>query len=209
MSYFGFPKKKLNTTEDYMVEVRHSEKLNDGSYSNDKLYLSSADLKECIDNAVKRSQVKDLLVSTEVSNKLLRRFETKEGKHLYAVSVPVYENNDGKATFYEFVVPEERVCINSDSNKARLTLFKNGSDGQAYTHLAKRSFDNGNGGYDTVSKKYSSEEIINLFDESKKKYRENHSDTDHSLADEEAENAIENQVIENMEQSVNHRHSRR
>lgn len=54
-----------------------------------------------------------------------------------------------------------------------------------------------------------SEEIINLFDESKKKYRENHSDTDHSLEDEEAENAIENQVIENMEQSVNHRHSRR
>lgn len=43
----------------------------------------------------------------------------------------------------------------------------------------------------------------------RKKYRENHSDTDHSLADEEAENAIENQVIENMEQSVNHRHSRR
>lgn len=209
MSYFGFPKKKLDTTEDYLVELRHSEKQNDGSYSDEKLYLSSAVLKECIDKAVKRSQVKDLFVSTEISDRLLRRFKTKEGKPLYAISVPIYEDNEEKATFYEIVVPGERVSINSETNRARLTLFKNGPDGQVYTHIAKRSFDNGNGGYDTVSKKYSSEEVINLFDESKKKYRENHSDADHSLEDEEAENAIENQVIENMEQSVNHRHSRR
>lgn len=209
MSYFGFPKKKLDTTEDYLVELRHSEKLNDGSYSDEKLYLSSAVLKECIDKAVKRSQLKNLFVSTEISDRLLRRFETKEGKPLYAISVPIYEDNEKKATFYEIVVPGERVSINSETNRARLTLFKKRPDGQIYTHIAKRSFDNGNGGYDTVSKKYSSEEIINFFDESKKKYRENHSDTDHSLADEEAENAIENQVIENMEQSVNHRHSRR
>ena len=56
MSLFGFPKKKLDTTEDYLVELRHSEKQNDGSYSDEKLYLSSAVLKECIDKAVKRSQ---------------------------------------------------------------------------------------------------------------------------------------------------------
>lgn len=201
---------QLETESESQVEPEHEIEIEKKeNYQSKNSNVSSAVLKECIDKAVKRSQVKDLFVSTEISDRLLRRFETKEGKPLYAISVPIYEDNEEKATFYEIVVPGERVSINSETNRARLTLFKNGPDGQVYTHIAKRSFDNGNGGYDTVSKKYSSEEVINLFDESKKKYRENHSDADHSLEDEEAENAIENQVIENMEQSVNHRHSRR
>lgn len=208
MSYFGFPKKKKDTTEDYMVELRYGEKQSDGSYSNEKMFLSSAALKECIEKAVKRSLAKDLFVSTEISDKLLRPFETKEGKKLYAVSVPVYENNNEKATFYEIVVPEERVSINPETNRARLSLFKNSPDGQIYNHTAKRSFDNGNGGYDTVSKTYSSEEIIKFFEESKEKYKEKHSDSDYSLADEDEASGLSagSSVNENIEQNVNHRH---
>lgn len=209
MSYFGFPKKKKDTSEDYMVELRYGDKQSDGSYSNEKMFLSSAALKKCIEKAVKRSEAKDLFVSTEISDRLLRQFETKEGKKLYAVSVPVYENNDEKATFYEIVVPEERVSINPETNRARLSLFKNGPDGQIYNHTAKRSFDNGNGGYDTVSKIYSSEEIIKLFEESKAKYKEKHSDSDYSLADKAAESSDGRSVNENLEQDVNRRHCRR
>ena len=174
MSYFGFPKKKLD---------------------------------ECIENAVKRSQTKALFVSTEISEKLLRKFESKEGKPLYAVSVPVYEWAGEQATFYEIVVPAERVSINPDTGRARLSLFKNGPDGNVYNHSAIRSIDNGNGGYDTVSKSFSSEEIVNLFEDSKKRYREIHSDADRSLADETAENT---NVNENMEQAAaSRRHLRR
>lgn len=207
MSYFGFPKKKLDTTEDYMVELRYGEKQVDGTYSDKKMYLSSYALKECIENAVKRSQTKALFVSTEISEKLLRKFESKEGKPLYAVSVPVYEWEGEQATFYEIVVPAERVSINPDTGRARLSLFKNGPDGNVYNHSAIRSIDNGNGGYDTVSKTFSSEEIVNLFEDSKKRYREIHSDADRSLADETAENT---NVNENMEQAAaSRRHLRR
>ncbi len=148
-----------------------------------------------------------MFVSTEISEKLLRKFESKEGKPLYAVSVPVYEWAGEQATFYEIVVPAERVSINPDTGRARLSLFKNGPDGNVYNHSAIRSIDNGNGGYDTVSKSFSSEEIVNLFEDSKKRYREIHSDADRSLADETAENT---NVNENMEQAAaSRRHLRR
>lgn len=146
-------------------------------------------------------------VATEISEKLLRKFESKEGKPLYAVSVPVYEWAGEQATFYEIVVPAERVSINQETGRARLSLFKNGPDGNVYNHSATRSIDNGNGGYDTVSKTFSSEEIVSLFEDSKKKYRETHSAADRSLADETTESSDEN---ENMEQAAaSRRHLRR
>lgn len=201
MSYFGFPKKKKDTTEDYMIELRYGERQEDGNYEDRQMSVSSAELKKYIDEAVKRSQVKDLFVTTEISDKLVRKFHSRDGKALCAVSVPVYENNSEKANFYEIVVPQERVLIDQDTNRARLSLFKNGPDGTVYNHTAKRSFDNGNGGYDTVSRTYTSEEVIKLFEESKAKYREEHTAPDHSPAEE----ATEGGGNENMAQSASRR----
>lgn len=61
--------------------------------------------------------------------------------------------------------------------------------------------------YEHYTRTWSSEEIVSLFEDSKKKYRETHSAADRSLADETTESSDEN---ENMEQAAaSRRHLRR
>lgn len=183
MSYFGFPKKKMDTTEDYMVNLKTSIKTEDG-YVDSFRTISSADLKTYVDKAVERSAVKDLFVSTQVSEKLVRGFYSKEGNPLFSVSVPVPEES-GETAFYEIVVPSERVNAIPDSNLVQLSLFKNGPDGTAYNHTAKRSVPDGNGGYDTCTISMTSEDVISRFEESRENYLAAHAE--HSLADEMAQ----------------------
>ena len=207
MSYFGFPKKKKDSTEDYMVNLKYSELAADGQYINKEIFVSSSQLKEYVDKAVSRSEVKDLFVSTTVSGKLVRGFESKEGKSLYAISIPIYENGADKATFYEIVVPQERLRRISDSNQVRLSLFKQTPDGEDYTFSARRSFENGNGGYDTVTKTLTSVEVVSNLEKSREKYREAHSsNNDASLAD-----IVSGQADQENDQSQNgfRRHSGR
>lgn len=180
MSYFGFPKKKMDTADDYMVNLKTSIKTDDG-YVNSFKTISSAELKECVQQAVERSFVKELFVSTQISEKLIRSFSSKDGKALYGVSVPVDDESTGKTAFYEIVVPSERVNAIPDSNMVQLSLFKNGPDGTAYNHIAKRSIADGNGGYDKISVDMKSEEVIAKFETSREKWLRNN---DHSLADE-------------------------
>lgn len=183
MSYFGFPKKKMDTAEDYMVNLKTSIKTEDGYVDSFKL-ISSQDLKAYVDKAIERSAVKDLFVSTQVSEKLVRGFYSKEGKSLFSVSVPILEES-GETAFYEIVVPSERVNAIPDSNLVQLSLFKNGPDGTAYNHVAKRSVPDGNGGYDSYSISMTSEEVVAQFEEDREKYLT--ANADHSLADEMAQ----------------------
>ena len=141
-------------------------------------------LKEYIDKAVSRSETKELFVSTLISEKLVRGFDGKEGKKLYAVSVPIYENDADKASFYEIVVPQERIRIIPDSNQVKISLFKHTPEGGDYTFTAKKSFDNGEGGYDTVTLTLTSEDVIAKIEQSREKYKEAHAaSNDCTLAD--------------------------
>lgn len=195
MSYFGFPKKQMDSTEDYMVKLKTSIKKEPwepipGDYIESFRTISSTDLKTYVDKAVQRSAVKDLFVSTRVSEKLVRGFYSKEGKSLFSVSVPVVEES-GETAFYEIVVPSERVNAIPDSNLVQLSLFKNGLDGTAYNHTAKKSVPDGNGGYDYITISMTSEDVISRFEESRKNYLADHAD--HSLADEMAQGASHRQ----------------
>lgn len=181
MSYFGFPKKKMDTTDDYMVNLKTSVKTDDGYVDNFKT-VSSTELKEYVKKAVERSNVKDLFVSTQISEKLVRAFSSKEGKALYGISIPTTDESTNETVFYEIVVPSERVNAIPDSNMIQLSLFKNGPDGKTYNHTAKRSLADGNGGYDTLTETMTSEDVIAKFEESKSKWLQNNAD--HSLADE-------------------------
>lgn len=184
MSYFGFPKKKQDSTEDYMVNMRYSEKQENGEFVDKNFSMSSTELKGHIDNALAKNEMKDMFVSTTISEKLVRSFESKEGKQLCAISVPVYENGAEKALFYEIVVPQERVKPIENSSQMRISLFRHNTEGEDYTFSARRSFDNGNGGYDSVSKTMTSEEVVVAIDFSRAKYSTNHNQANHSLADE-------------------------
>lgn len=183
VSYFGFPKKKKDTTDDYMVNLKYSE-LEDGKYIDKEMAVSSLQLKEYIDKAVSRSETKELFVSTLISDKLVRGFEGKDGKTLYAVSVPIYENDADKASFYEIVVPQERIRIIPDSNQVKIFLFRHTPEGGDYTFTAKKSFDNGEGGYDTVTLTLTSEDVVAKIEQSREKYKEAHAaSNDCTLAD--------------------------
>lgn len=184
MSYFGFPKKKKDSDADYEINLKASVKNEAGEYEDVFKTVSSKELKTYIDDAVAKEAVKDLFVSTLISSKLTREFSSKEGKALVDVSVPIYEDGADRASFYSIVVPAERVIATNDQAQVRLSLFKNGPDGNPYTHTAKKSVSNGNDGYDTVSITLTSEEVIQKFAESRERYLSEANSSDHSLADE-------------------------
>lgn len=187
MSYFGFPKKKMDTTEDYMVKLRYSVSVN-GEYQDREMEISSVQLKEYLDKAVSRSEAKDLFVSTTISAKLVREFESKEGKKLCAISVPIYgmhRPGTDQNVFYEIVVPKERIKeIPESESQVRLSLFRHSPNGEDYTFTAKHSFDNGEGGFDTETLTLTSEDVIDNFELDREAYKKNHTESnDQTLAD--------------------------
>lgn len=216
MSYFSFPKKYKGTGEaesvDFTIVLKSSVKQSDGSYSDNFEEITSAMLKEYVDAAVERSAVKELFVSTEISTRLTRNFNSSTGKPLVSVSVPVFENErDGKATYYSIVVPSERIRPARNSDFVVLSLFKNGPDGEEYVFTAKKRtlVSGSNNEYKEETKKMSSTEVIKHFESSKQRYREAHesSGTTHTLADEVDESDIQKEQGNNEEniKSAHHR----
>ncbi len=181
MSYFGFPRNKKDSEEAYTVTLKTSDKQEDGSYKETELVLTSAELKTKVDEAVSYNEVKNLFVTAEISDKLVRGFQSKDGKDLYEISVPVFEKENNAEAFYKIVVPKERVK-NLENDKVRLSLFRNGTDGTAYTHTGKKSIKNEAGEYNDVELKFTSEEVVNAFAASRERFKAAHND--HSLADE-------------------------
>lgn len=191
MSYFGFPKKnKEDSTKDYMVELRTSEKNEEDEYVERSIQVSSLQLKQYVDAAVDRNLIKEMFISTDISEKMVRRFESNEGKKLAGISVPVYEmDDDEKASFYEIVVPQERLRSASKEGYITLSLFRNGPDGNEYNFVAKKSVKNPETDeYEKVPMEMTSQEVINYFNYSAQKFREERSnETGRTLADELAE----------------------
>ena len=195
MSYFGFPKKYRGTLDnpiepvDYVVGLKTRVLQMDNTYKNEFKEISSEELKKHVDAAVERYKNSNLFLGVEISERLTREFSSKEGKPLVAVSVPVLENdNDEKAVFYEIVVPANRVKETEKDGKKWLSLFKNGTDEKPYEHSAKRNVlkEGSSNEYETITRKMTSQEVVNWFNVSAQRYRETHMDrqSSHSLADE-------------------------
>lgn len=182
MSYFGFPKNKKDSEEPYTVTLRSNEKDEAGNFTNEEKIVTSIELKKYVDEAVRYASVKDMFVSAVISEKLTRTFTSKDGKELYSVSVPVLESGADKESFYEIVVPAERIK-NADEGMVKLQLFKNGPDGEPYNFTGKKSVQNEAGNYDEVSIKLTSAEVVNAFNSSRERFKDNHKNTDISLAD--------------------------
>lgn len=192
MSYFGFPKKYKGSKEepiepiDYMVTLKTSVKQKDGTYKDEFKEMSSIELKKHVDAAVERSKSKDLFFHVEISEKLVRHFDSKDNKKLVAVSVPVYENpTDEKAAFYEIVLPAIRVKNSDRDGVVVVSMFKNGPDGTPYDFVGKKSVPKADGsGYENVTKQMTSEEVQKYFEFSAEKFKEKQQSADRSLADE-------------------------
>lgn len=184
MSYFGFPKKKQDTGEDFTIKMQHGEKQPDGSYINSDKIVSSMELKKIVDEAVERSNFLDKFVSATISEKLVRPFTSNEGKALYNVSVPVLRYGEEKETFYQIVVPEERIKP-LDNEKVWLSLYKHKPDGSDFSFKASVSEKQPDGSFATVDEKmFTSTEVINCFESSLERYIKANQDKSHSLADE-------------------------
>lgn len=195
MSYFGFPKKYRGTTSnpiepvDYVIPLKTRVLQMDNTYKNEYKEISSEELKKHVDAAVERYRTRDLFVGVEISEKLVREFSSKDGKALAAVLVPVYENKeDEKATFYEIVVPAARIKETDKGGIKWLSMFKNGTDENPYEHTAKRNVlkEGTTDEYETISLKMTSQEVVNHFNLSSQRFKENRTEnrSSHSLADE-------------------------
>ncbi|MBR2046793.1 MAG: hypothetical protein IJ958_11780 [Agathobacter sp.] len=188
MSYFGFPKKfkgpegMEGEPADYVVTLKTSVLQGDSTYADEFKAVTSKQLKEYVDAALERYNVSELFVSVEISEKLVRHFESKEQKALVSVSVPVYENDD-KAVFYDIVLPAGRVKESEHAGKVVLSMFKKNPGGEAYEFTGKRSVLKAGttDQYEDIKKKMTSEDVVNYFQESAAKYKAN--DT-HSIEDE-------------------------
>ena len=213
-SYFGFPKKqKDDINADYMISMKSNVRQEDGSYENQFMDITSTELKKYVDEAKERNKVSNLFVGTEISSKLIRNFESREGKPLAAIAVPVYENESSeKAVFYEIVVPAERIRGSEHEGMSNLSLFKNGPDGEAYNFNAKKRVQDDKGEYQDVVMKMTSSEVIRHFELSAQRYRETHQngESDHSLADEmgeaHPEKMHEQNAGETQQNNTYHRH---
>lgn len=177
MAYFGFPRMKKDeegnvTEQPYEINLQRDIKNQaTGEYDTLTKTVTSMELKGYVEAAVENYKVKNMFVSTVISEKLIRPFTSKDGtKNLYDVSVPVKEGD--KEEFYHIVVPEKRVSI-GDNGRARISLFKNDSDGQEYTFTAKKSVLQENGEYMETSMKLTSAQVIDNFTQSKENYKKN------------------------------------
>lgn len=190
MSYFGFPRKKKDTEEDYTVTLKRSVRQDDGSYADVTKEISSAELAEHME-AAKRNYS---FINVEISNKLIRNFEGKDGTPYVAVSVPVYDEAKGKDVFYQIVVAPERIRDTESENTVRLSMFRKGGDGEDYVFHAEASVLNAETQqYDKVTKDMTSVEVANYFKESRERFKEQNASQGRSLGDELRENVAAGQ----------------
>lgn len=182
MSYFSFPRKqKDNPKEDYLVHLKRSERLPDGTFQEHTSEISSTLLKEHVDVAVSKKEIQDLFVGTMISEKLVHPFVSpKSHKNFYEVSVPVYESGAEKATFYKIVVPEQRV-----------------KNGEETVYAAKHNYQDDKGNWQTEVRDMTSRDVIAAFKESAERYRTEHASNDSSIQEE--LNANQNRTQEESE----------
>ena len=184
-SYFGYPKHKMSdgqvTDQDYEVTLKGSRRMDSGEYEGISKVVTSKELAGLVESAVKNYNFKDMFVVTTVAEKLVKSFQGKSGNDLYSISVPTHDDGMVNTTWYNIVVPEERVKL-LDNGKYQLNLFRKGSDDKPFTFKATRSVKDESGNYSDVSIQLTSEEVVKCFEDSKAQYQsEAHS---HSLADE-------------------------
>ena len=190
MSYFGFPRKKKDTDEDYTVTLKRSVRQGDGSYVDITKEISSTELAEYME-AAKRNYS---FINVEISSKLVREFKGKDETPYVAVSVPVYDEAQGKDVFYQFVVAPERIKETENENTVRLSMFRKGGDGEDYVFHAEASVLNAETKqYDKIVKDMTSVEVANYFKESRERFKEQNASQGRSLGDEFRENAAAGQ----------------
>lgn len=185
MSYFGFPRKKKDSDEDYSVTLKRSVRQDNGEYKDVSIMLSSEELAEQIE-AAKRNYS---FINVEISAKLVRNFEGKDGTPYKAVSVPVYDEGQCKDVFYQIVVAPDRIRDTDNEHTVRLSMFRKGGDGEDYVFRAETSVKNENTQeYDKITKDMTSAEVANYFKESRERYKEQNVSQERSLGDELREN---------------------
>lgn len=232
---FLYPKESLKTRDDNNskvcfsrpkgteIQVRFSEK-NEGvpddapaedRYSHYTRMIKIEDLKDMYQAARQafldsRADQPAETVHTEMSEKLIKYFNSKAGKELAEVLVPTFASIDDKqAAFYKIIVPAEKVKPAERDGFVQLEMYKKGTDGNDYTFTAKRSVkDAETGEYKNIEKKMTSTEIVDAFQESKERYRSNMAEKEHSLADEKEAAKDANTENQNMGEQQRRRRGR-
>lgn len=187
MSYFGFPRKKKDTEEDYTVTLKRSVRQDDDTYKDVVIEISSTELAEHME-AAKRNYS---FINVEISAKLVRDFEGKDGTPYVAVSVPVYDEAQNKDVFYQIIVAPERIKETENENTVRLSMFRKGGDGEDFVFHAEASVKNEETQeYEKIPKDLTAAEVANCFKESKERFKEQNTSQRRSLGDEVRENAV-------------------
>ena len=165
MSYFGFPRKKRDSDENYTVTLKRGERQPDGTYKDIIKEISSEELAAAIKKAKEMQESK---LELEVSEKLLRNFNSRDGKALVSLSVPVYDAEQQKDMFYNIVILE------SNTSDTEREGYKKVSISADYAYTAKRSVpdESADGGYKDMELKISGAEIKEAFAASKDRYAE-------------------------------------
>lgn len=196
MSYFGFPRKKMDSEENYMVTLKRGEKQPDGSYKNITREISSEELVAAIKKA---KEIRHENLDIEVSEKLIRNFQSNDGKALISVAVPVFDNQQGKDVFYSIVLPESKMA---DAEKEGKKVISISADA---TYTAKHGvLDENTNDYVNTEKKMSGTEIKKAFEDSKERFAEQAAEE--SIKNEQSEHAAQEQQ---KSQEKNHQHTRR
>lgn len=190
MSYFGFPRKKKDTDEDYTVTLKRGEKQQDGTYKDVVKEISSEELVK----AIKAAQEWKML-NIEVSEKLLHKFNSHEGTPLVSVSVPVFDEALKQNVFYSFVLSESGVSAAEKEGKMMISISED------HNYTAKRGvLDEASGKYNDIEKKMSGAEIEKAFKESSERYMEQMANE--SIQNEQAEREAA-RAAQGQEQTVN------
>lgn len=172
MSYFSFPRVKRDDPDTaYEVQLKKSERQSDGSYKDTAITMSSEELKEHVDAALKSKEFKDMFVGTNISEKLIHPFKSRDGRNLVEVAVPIYEAGSDKADFYKIVVPEKRIMDGGREGQKYLSLFIKGPDGEEYKFSAKKGVRDTAGNWTDETRELTSKEVIAAFEESAERYR--------------------------------------
>lgn len=164
MSYFGFPRHKKDSEENYMVTLKRGEKQPDGSYQNITKEISSEELVTVIKKA---KEIKHENLEIEVSEKLIHNFQSGDGKNLISVAVPVFDSQQGKDVFYNIVLLESKM---KDAEKEGKKVISLSSD---VTYNAKHGVLNeATNDYENIEKKMSGADIKKAFEDSRERFAE-------------------------------------
>lgn len=171
MSYFGLPRKMPESNEDYNVKMTRSVKVGD-DYQQEVKYCTSTQLKILVEKAVEKYRMSNMFVNVAISEKLVKPFTSKNGTELYDITLPIPTND--KTQYYSFVLEGNRVKQLEDG-KVLLSMYRNNKDGEPYTINAEMSIKNSADEYEKISHTFTSEEIADIYTESSKRYKEEHS----------------------------------